>query len=195
MPDLWQIRSPVVGPQPWDTIYAIGMTLAGAARSVPMKLVGRLLGGVGQGLFFSTAGVWQVESAPSRVSSFHHVLENVTDCKRCADVVDPGSDCLYEPTFHSGKLFRFINGLSGVEHSTRGVDRDHARILYMLRLQSICIKLELEITKCPTSGCIGHYGDSRHGMSVFLFRTTGEAESLLDSARTRISTLDCPSHE
>ena len=49
-------------------IYAAGMSICTGADGVAMFLVGRLLAGAGQGLFFSTAGVWLIESAPKVVS-------------------------------------------------------------------------------------------------------------------------------
>ncbi|CAD6578301.1 MAG: hypothetical protein TREMPRED_002150 [Tremellales sp. Tagirdzhanova-0007] len=48
-------------------IYAAGMGICSGADGVAMFLVGRLLAGAGQGLFFSTAGVWQIESAPKAI--------------------------------------------------------------------------------------------------------------------------------
>lgn len=50
-------------------VYAAGMAICAGANGVPLFLVGRLIAGIGQGLFFSTAAVWQVECAPKQVAT------------------------------------------------------------------------------------------------------------------------------
>jgi predicted MFS family arabinose efflux permease len=48
-------------------LYGVGMILCACAPGVGMFLAGRLVAGAGQGLFFSTSAIWQVESAPKEV--------------------------------------------------------------------------------------------------------------------------------
>lgn len=47
--------------------YGVGMIICAFSDRLAVFILGRVIAGAGQGFFFSTAGLWQVETAPKKV--------------------------------------------------------------------------------------------------------------------------------